>query len=211
MAGASTFCAAPTARSTAAAPTTSTAASPPTRAGASSTRAGGCRSTLAHVERVRRQERRRCAARTAWKRLSRAPRSCAAYPKRKDPGRATCARPANSLSPVDVENCRPEPKPLSLRLLGCGDSDQRQRPDMTAVVVPHNFDQINTEILQPSCAAFSVCHSTDGARDANMLDLKTDPYAALVGVLSDNAEGQGARACCASSRATRPTASSSSS
>ena len=59
------------------------------------------------------------------------------------------------------------------------------------VVVPHNFDQINTHILGPSCAAFSVCHSPDGARDANMLDLKTDPYAALVGVLSQNAKAMG--------------------
>ena len=57
--------------------------------------------------------------------------------------------------------------------------------------MPHNFDQINTEILGPSCAAFSVCHSVDGARDANMLDLKTDPYTALVGVLADNAKAKG--------------------
>jgi len=66
--------------------------------------------------------------------------------------------------------------------------------DMTAVSVPHNFDEINTQILGPSCAAFSVCHSPEGARDANMLDLKTDPYKALVGVAAVNmkaaSEGQ---------------------
>jgi len=62
---------------------------------------------------------------------------------------------------------------------------------MSATVVPHNFDQINSEILQPSCAAFSVCHSLDGARDANMLDLSSDPYAALVGVAAVNAKAAG--------------------
>jgi hypothetical protein len=61
---------------------------------------------------------------------------------------------------------------------------------MTAVVVPHNFDQINTQILQPSCAAFSVCHSASGASMAGHLDLKTDPYGALVGKLSDNAKAK---------------------
>lgn len=64
---------------------------------------------------------------------------------------------------------------------------------MTAVVVPHNFDQINTEILGPSCAAFSVCHSPEGASQANGLDLKTDPYKALVGAAATNqmAKGEG--------------------
>jgi hypothetical protein len=62
---------------------------------------------------------------------------------------------------------------------------------MTAVVVPHNFDQINSEIIQPSCAKFSVCHSTAGASQAGHLDLSVDPYAALVGVLSDNAKAKG--------------------
>lgn len=61
---------------------------------------------------------------------------------------------------------------------------------MTAVVVPHNFDQINSEILGPSCAAFSVCHSPEGQSQANHLDLKTDPYGALVGVLSENAKAK---------------------
>ena len=63
--------------------------------------------------------------------------------------------------------------------------------DMTATLVPHNFDDINTQILQPSCAAFSVCHSVQGAHDANMLDLKTDPYAALVGVATVNMQAMG--------------------
>jgi hypothetical protein len=80
---------------------------------------------------------------------------------------------------------------LALFALGCGDTTSNTPADMTAVVVPHNFDQINSEILGPSCAAFSVCHSPEGARDANMLDLKTDPYKALVGVLSQNPKAMG--------------------
>jgi hypothetical protein len=82
---------------------------------------------------------------------------------------------------------------LALCAFGCGGSSNNGDggTDMTAVVVPHNFDQINSEILGPSCAAFSVCHSVDGARDANMLDLATDPYTALVGVASQNAKAMG--------------------
>ncbi len=82
---------------------------------------------------------------------------------------------------------------LTLGALGCGGSNNNGDggTDMTAVVVPHNFDQINSEILMPSCAAFSVCHSVDGARDANMLDLSTDPYSALVGVAAVNAKAAG--------------------
>jgi len=64
-------------------------------------------------------------------------------------------------------------------------------PDMSAVVIPHNFDQINSQILATSCAAFSVCHSPEGASKANMLDLKTDPYGALVNVASQNMKAMG--------------------
>jgi hypothetical protein len=74
---------------------------------------------------------------------------------------------------------------------GCGDTTSTTPADMTAAFVPHNFDDINTHILQPSCAAFSVCHSAEGARDANMLDLKTDPYTALVGVRAVNPQAMG--------------------
>ncbi|MGZ6176601.1 MAG: hypothetical protein ACXWNB_12265 [Candidatus Binataceae bacterium] len=67
------------------------------------------------------------------------------------------------------------------------------------VVIPHNFDQINTEILGPSCAGFSVCHSGAGAHDANKLNLAAtnldgsanDPYTALVGALAQNAKAMG--------------------
>ncbi|MGZ3440289.1 MAG: hypothetical protein ACXVDD_12280 [Polyangia bacterium] len=62
---------------------------------------------------------------------------------------------------------------------------------MTAVVVPHNFDQINTQLLATGCAAFSVCHSAAGAKDAGKMDLQTDPYMALVGVPADNAKAKG--------------------
>ena len=65
---------------------------------------------------------------------------------------------------------------------------------MTATFVLHNFDDINKHVLQPSCAAFSVCHSAQGAHDANMLNLATmnsdgspnDPYTALVGAPAVN-------------------------
>ncbi len=78
---------------------------------------------------------------------------------------------------------------LVLAASACDDTTSNTNADMTAVVVPHNFDQINTMILQPSCAAFSVCHNAKVATQGN-LDLKTDPYAALVGVLSDNAKAK---------------------
>jgi hypothetical protein len=70
-------------------------------------------------------------------------------------------------------------------------------PDMSAVVVPHNFDQIYSEILAPSCAGFSVCHSAAGAPTlANKLNLAmmnldntpNDPYLALVGAMSVNTQ-----------------------
>ncbi len=80
---------------------------------------------------------------------------------------------------------------MSLALVavaGCGDSGTAA--DMS-VAAPHNFDEINSEIFAPSCAAFSVCHSPDGAAQANKLDLKTDPYAALVGVAAVNAMAKG--------------------
>jgi len=78
-----------------------------------------------------------------------------------------------------------------IAVAGCDDTTTNTAMDMTAVVVPHNFDQINTQIFQTGCANFSVCHSPDGQRDANMLDLKTDPYNALVGVMSQNAKAMG--------------------
>ncbi|HEX6837731.1 MAG TPA: hypothetical protein VF334_14215 [Polyangia bacterium] len=82
---------------------------------------------------------------------------------------------------------------------GCGDTTSNTTADMSAVAVPHNFDQINSMVLQTSCAAFSVCHSADGAHDANMLNLASknqdgtpnDPYAALVGVAAVNMKAAG--------------------
>jgi hypothetical protein len=55
-----------------------------------------------------------------------------------------------------------------------------------SVAVPRNFDQINQIVLQPLCANFSTCHSREGQRDSGNLNLKDDPYGALVGVLSAN-------------------------
>jgi hypothetical protein len=50
------------------------------------------------------------------------------------------------------------------------------------------FAEINTQVLAPSCAAFSVCHSAVGASQANMLNLETNPYTALVNAPAVNAK-----------------------
>jgi hypothetical protein len=70
---------------------------------------------------------------------------------------------------------------VGLLLSGCGGSSS---PDM-AVVVPHNYEQINAEILLPSCANFTSCHSTNTAT-VNKLNMKDDAYAALVNVPAVN-------------------------
>lgn len=72
---------------------------------------------------------------------------------------------------------------------------------MSAVAVPHNFDQINSMVLQPSCAAFSVCHRFDASTSTNNnlnLSMKqadgttpADPYDALVGVAAVNLKAAG--------------------
>ena len=76
-----------------------------------------------------------------------------------------------------------------IALAGCGDTTSDTSMDMTATVVPHNFDQINTQIFQTGCANFSVCHNAKVATQGN-LDLKTDPYAAIVGVLANNTKAK---------------------
>lgn len=75
--------------------------------------------------------------------------------------------------------------------LGCGDNSGSGQDMAMPIQIPHNFDQINSEILQPSCAAFSVCHSAAGQSMAGHMDLSADPYKALVGVLSDNLKAKG--------------------
>lgn len=64
---------------------------------------------------------------------------------------------------------------VSVALAGCGGDPPG----------PMTFSEINQQILQPSCAKFSSCHSVSGAGSAGNLDLATNPYAALVGVASD--------------------------
>ena len=74
---------------------------------------------------------------------------------------------------------------------GCGDNNA---PADMSVAVPHNFDQINSQVLQVSCANFSPCHSPTGASAANHLNLAmmnqdgtpNDPYKALVDVAAVN-------------------------
>ena len=96
---------------------------------------------------------------------------------------------------------------VAVGALGCGDGGGSPGPDMaTPVQRPHNFQQISEQVLQPSCADFSVCHSTRGAQDTpiNLCgapDPNTnrpggavckptaaliDAYNALVGVASKN-------------------------
>jgi hypothetical protein len=78
---------------------------------------------------------------------------------------------------------------VAVGAIGCGDDGPAENPDLSIVTL-HNFDQINTYVLGPLCSNFSVCHSTQGQRDAGHLDLQkggaAGAYAALVGVLSDN-------------------------
>jgi len=65
---------------------------------------------------------------------------------------------------------------VALGALGCG----------SAPTPPTTFKDINTQILKPSCAAFSSCHSAAGAKSAGNLDLSADPYTALVNAMCDN-------------------------
>jgi hypothetical protein len=67
---------------------------------------------------------------------------------------------------------------FTLLAAGCG-STTTDPHDMgmdmpISTVVPTNFASINSEILQPTCANFSVCHSPEGKFTANALDLKDD-------------------------------------
>jgi hypothetical protein len=66
---------------------------------------------------------------------------------------------------------------------GCGKAPPP--PDM-------NFSAIQSQLLQPSCAGFSVCHSKMGASNAGNLnlDVKADPWAALVGVPAENKQAK---------------------
>lgn len=81
---------------------------------------------------------------------------------------------------------------------GCGSSTDPHDMGMAdmaiSTVVPTNFASINSDILQPNCANFSVCHSPEGKTTADSLDLKDDgtsaagvkAYMALINQLSVN-------------------------
>jgi hypothetical protein len=73
---------------------------------------------------------------------------------------------------------------VAAALAGCGNGGG---------VGPSTFAMINTQTLQPSCAFTDTCHTAAGAHAAGNLNLKTDPYSALVNVTVDNtvAKGQG--------------------
>jgi hypothetical protein len=74
---------------------------------------------------------------------------------------------------------------LCVAASACDDDSPGDMMDMS-VSVPNNFDEINTFVLGPLCANFSVCHSRMGANTGGHLNLADDPYNELVGVLSDN-------------------------
>lgn len=72
---------------------------------------------------------------------------------------------------------------------GCGSSTPNDMGagDMQIItLVPTNFATINSDIIQPTCAKFSVCHSADGKTTANNLDLSTDPWKELVNQPAQN-------------------------
>jgi hypothetical protein len=74
------------------------------------------------------------------------------------------------------------PLALVLGCMGC-DSGMTEMPDLAVAPVPATtFQQINDNILQPSCANFTVCHSPEGKSMANKLSMKgtiDDAYNAL--------------------------------
>jgi hypothetical protein len=94
---------------------------------------------------------------------------------------------------------------LALTLLGCGGSSGSKNDggtgDDLSVTTPAltNFASINSHVLQPSCT-FSTCHSPDGARTSDMLNLKDDgtsaagsiAFAALVNQPAVNAKAAAA-------------------
>jgi hypothetical protein len=70
-----------------------------------------------------------------------------------------------------------------LALPGCPDNNNNDMgsADM-AVPVPTNFAQIANEILQPTCAGFSSCHSNAGLNDAAKLNLCSAPRPGVTGI-----------------------------
>lgn len=68
--------------------------------------------------------------------------------------------------------------PLALLSVGCGGTPAG----------PMKFSEIKTQVIMPSCAITSSCHTPAGMNGAGHLDLSADPYAALVGVPADNAK-----------------------
>src|SRR5215475_8856543 len=80
---------------------------------------------------------------------------------------------------------------LLVMAAGCGGTAEGggAAPDMAPLPVPHNFRQIQSQVIQPGCT-FSVCHSTHYADTAGKLDFTRDAWAALVGQPPDNAQAK---------------------
>jgi len=81
---------------------------------------------------------------------------------------------------------------LLMVMSGCGgaaDGGGGASPDMAPVATPHNFAQIQSQVIQPGCT-FSVCHSGRYAATAGNLDFTFDAYEALVGQAPDNAQAK---------------------
>jgi hypothetical protein len=70
---------------------------------------------------------------------------------------------------------------LALLVAGCGNTNNA--PD------PMTFSQINSQVFTISCALSDSCHKSAVKAQGN-LDLKTDPYNALINVPVYNAKAQ---------------------
>jgi len=51
---------------------------------------------------------------------------------------------------------------------------------------PMNFAEINSQVIQKSCAKFSSCHSPAGFKSAANMNLQVDPYNQLVNIPATN-------------------------
>lgn len=74
-------------------------------------------------------------------------------------------------------NQEPTPDLLAVQDLAVAD-------DLAPQPLARSFPQIVQYIIRPNCSGFTGCHSANGSRGG--LDLRTDPYRALVGAPAAN-------------------------
>ncbi|MHB1843787.1 MAG: hypothetical protein ACYCWW_03000 [Deltaproteobacteria bacterium] len=63
----------------------------------------------------------------------------------------------------------------------CGDPSSPGDAGTVPPAFAPTFTNINANVFQPSCANFSACHRSGAGPTVGNLDLKTDPYTALLG------------------------------